>query len=803
VGGKAILAKLVLELQLKRHAIIHAEFLNRLHMSFTEAVTQLTEAPGSLIYHITLAMSLGVLFSIARVFRKNSSDPEATRWVFASGSLLVLRLLILAVDGMAWIDVFSSNTLLPTFDRFASLAGLLVFTWVYELPIPKLSKFVLFFGSLINLIVIFLVPNFLPVQGEAVPFNHTMVDALWSFLSLILVVAATITLLTLRPKGWNQAIWSFAILTLGMLLHISQGPPTASAAGYVHFVEIAAYPLFTIGAIRALAGRQMGGFVGVRGSADALPSFEQIAFLEVAADLATSPLTDDETQFERQVVEIIARGLKIDLSILLRANRQAGRIEIVTGFDLPEERPLPISAFDANLFPDLSKALHGGNYHQVVPQARKSELYAFDSIVGRKLKETLHLFPLRSGREVIGGLLATDPKSYPLTSPINQARMREVVSILAQRINSWRVKAPYEDGLLGAALQDDAHFRIQQVEEEKIQLEEALLAIQQKVNAAELIDGGPSSAIEQANEQEIQRLEAEVVRLSSALVYKEDPLKDDQVEQLISERKVALEELAAVRNAVALMEQMEEKRQAEEKTPEASPDAQALLTIAQELRHPMSAIQIYTELLLNEAVGILGTLQENFLERIKSAAENVGQLLNDLTRINPAEISGLQIEHKNVNLSDCLDAAISMTSAHMKERDIVLRIDFPDEHPTLLADEDSIIQILYHLLAQAISSSPQGEQIELLSGEKDAEDQSFLTISIRDAGEKITPEILKEVIQIEDQTEVLLPAKTDHGLLIVKNLVSMLGGRIWVEYKKDSGNLFTVLLPIVNERVPA
>jgi hypothetical protein len=232
-------------------------------MSFTEAVTHLTEAPGSLIYHITLAMTLGVLFSIARVFRKNSSDPEATRWVFAGGSLLALRLIILAVDGLEWIDLYSSSTLLPTFDRFTSLAGILVFAWVYDLPLPRISKYVLFFGSLFNLIVVFLLPNFISNQTDTVPFNHTMVDALWSFSSLILVIGATITLLTTRPRGWNQAIWSFAILTLGVLLHISQGPPSASTAGYLHFAEIVAYPLFTIGAIRSLTGRQMGKFVGV------------------------------------------------------------------------------------------------------------------------------------------------------------------------------------------------------------------------------------------------------------------------------------------------------------------------------------------------------------------------------------------------------------------------------------------------------------------------------------------------------------------------------------------------------------
>ncbi len=152
------------------------------------------------------------------------------------------------VDGLAWTELFTSDTLLPAFDRFASLSGLLVFAWVFELPVPRISKILLVIGSLFNLIVIFLVPNFIPGQGDPVPFNHTMIDAIWSLTSLFVVIVATVSLLTLRPKGWDQALGSFSILTLGVLLHISQGPTTASTAGFIHFAEVVAYPLFTIGA---------------------------------------------------------------------------------------------------------------------------------------------------------------------------------------------------------------------------------------------------------------------------------------------------------------------------------------------------------------------------------------------------------------------------------------------------------------------------------------------------------------------------------------------------------------------------
>jgi signal transduction histidine kinase len=772
-------------------------------MSLSEAFTQLAETPGSMVYHLTLAMSLIVLISIAQIIRKNTSHPEATRWVFAGVSLLVLRLLVLLVDGLRWKEVFTSGTLLPSFDRFASLTGILVFAWVLELPIPKYSKYLLFGGSVFNLLVIFLLPNLLLSVEDTVPFNHSMIDAIWSFASLLLVIGATVTLVTLRPSGWATAIWSYAILTLGVLLHISQGPASASTAGYVHVAEIAAYPVFTIGAIYSLTDGETGRFISGKRSLDTLPSFEEIAFLEVAADLATTPISDDESQFERQVVEIIARGLKLDLSIMLMSNRSAGKVEVITGYDMSRGRPIPISSFDMAMFPELTKALQSGSYFQLLPEARKSELLAMDSVVGRKVGEPLHFFPMRSGREPSTGFLTSSPPGYPLNSPINQARMKEVVSILSKRLSTWQTEVIRQDGLLEVGLQDDAQFHLRQLEAENAQLEQALLALQQKVNKAELLGRGQDHSPQKANIEEIQRLEAEVVRLTSALVFKDDPVKDERMEQLISERQLALEELAAVRNSMAMMEQMAEREVIETRPREVGVDPRAFNKIAQELRRPMSAIQIYTDLLLNETVGILGTMQEKFLQRIKRATDRVGLLLQDLARIGPSEIAGLHIKQERVNLADCLDTAISMASERIKEKGMVLRIDIPEEHPAFIADTDTLIQILYHLLIQAISTSPNGGQIELITGEKSGEEQRFFTFSLRDSGERLPPDVVKELVQIADQSENMLPGKTDDDLLTVKNLVSMLGGRIWVERKNDTGNLVTVLFPLLEEPQPA
>ena len=52
-----------------------------------------------------------------------------------------------------------------------------------------------------------------------------------------------------------------------------------------------------------------------------------------------------------------------------------------------------------------------------------------------------------------------------------------------------------------------------------------------------------------------------------------------------------------------------------------SEQAEVMASIAQELRQPMSSVVGYTDLLLGESVGILGSLQRKFVERIKASTE--------------------------------------------------------------------------------------------------------------------------------------------------------------------------------------
>ena len=85
-------------------------------------------------------------------------------------------------------------------------------------------------------------------------------------------------------------------------------------------------------------------------------------------------------------------------------------------------------------------------------------------------------------------------------------------------------------------------------------------------------------------------------------------------------------------------------------------------------------------------------------------------------------------------------------------------------------------------------------------------DQKIKAIEKQLPAHSVKPPIMTQLFELEDAGEQIQSGDGDdpfQGLITVKKLVTMLGGRIWVEHKKGLGNTFIVLLPIIEERIPA
>ncbi|MBN1312843.1 MAG: GAF domain-containing protein [Anaerolineae bacterium] len=310
---------------------------------------------------------------------------------------------------------------------------------------------------------------------------------------------------------------------------------------------------------------------------------------------------------------------------------------------------------------------------------------------------------------------------------------------------------------------------------------------------AALQAGVPSEEGDQAAEAQVAALEAELAEKSAAIEVLETQLKN--ATQAISAFE---QQLSATHEAVD---------QAISGAGQGNGHNEVIASIAQELRTPMSSIMGYTELLLRESVGILGSLQRKFLQRVKANTERMGVLLDDLIRITSLDTGQMQLEPEKVDVIYTVEETVMNVASQYRGKGLTLRMALAEGLPPLTADRDALLQVLGHLLSNAALASPVEGEVQLLitmrqdtllaSDDTEVETQC-LYIAVEDSGTGIDPEDFDRVFMRKYRADnPLIEGLGDTGvsLSLAKTLIDEHNGRIWLDSQQTTGTIFHVLLP--------
>ncbi len=227
---------------------------------------------------------------------------------------------------------------------------------------------------------------------------------------------------------------------------------------------------------------------------------------------------------------------------------------------------------------------------------------------------------------------------------------------------------------------------------------------------------------------------------------------------------------------------------------------EAIVSLASELRTPMTAITGYTDLLLGEHAGILTDMQQQFLERVKANVEQLSHLVSDLNHVASPDARPVGLSPQPLDLVPVIEEAIMGLAASFRERRLVVQLDLSDELARVHVDRDSFYQIMLRLISNAVTCSKEGEQV-VISAREEAfgEDGRHLRISVTDTGGGISPEDYPRVFRRLTRANQPLVAgmgETGVGMAVAKALVEANGGRIWVESTPGVGSTFSFLLPV-------
>jgi PAS domain S-box-containing protein len=216
-----------------------------------------------------------------------------------------------------------------------------------------------------------------------------------------------------------------------------------------------------------------------------------------------------------------------------------------------------------------------------------------------------------------------------------------------------------------------------------------------------------------------------------------------------------------------------------------------LASVAHELRTPLHAILVASELVHDPPSGSLGEEQVRTLGRtIESSGRHMVSLIDDLVDLSRIEAGHLEIRPTEILLGSML-AEVASNLAHAADaREIV--IELPDgPGPTLFADPVRLRQILSNLLANALKFTGTGGRVWV-----DVHSRRDTTlISVHDSGIGIAPEDMERAFQPFEQVSRTSTPGAGLGLAISRSLAELHGGTLTATSEPGVGSVFTLALP--------
>jgi signal transduction histidine kinase len=765
-------------------------------MILSQAAAILATPPGSLAYHLILAVTLALFYAVSHAQYGQTSLPRAGRWALAAGWLLALRLFFMSASALNWLLLVEGSEVLPPLGHFVDLAGLLLFAWAFLVPQSNQTSDRLLLAAVVLNVVALGAGLVGPRLGaDDIGLTTPVLDQAWHGLALLTSAAVLLLLALRRPPQWGISMAGFLGLAGGYLGQLVLAPSFDPLAGYVRLANLVVYPLLAIGGARAMISTQAKELAERKPPVDTSRlAYTQTAEAHIAVSLASLSSAEDAASLARRAAHAVAETMRAEYCLLISIPDAKGDFSVATGYDLIREQHLAGAPLDEKRSPILASALEQSEVLVLSSRSRSPDVYTLQSLLGLDTTGPAMLVPIANEREVHGGLLLLSPFARRSWSEEQRAMAKEIGRHLADRFSQLKTRAPASGEAYDALL--EAQERIRRLERDNMRLFEAMHE-EGRLDTGSLED--PSVGIYEVQEAEetIAILEAEIERLKSDRDRPPELPTSEELEQLKDELQVALEEVVDARTRIQQLER--ELDEGEGGPALRGSELEAIAGIAQELRQPMSSVLGYTDLLLGESVGLLGAMQRKFLERVKGAVDRMGRLLNSLVQVTALEAGGFELMPAPVDLVKCVEGAVEEIGSDLRQRQLALRMDFPDEVPAVMGDEEAVSQILLHLLKNAISATPEASEISVSASVERTGEEDFLLLAVRDSGEGIRPEDLGRVFQRMRHPERLsIPGLGDAGigLSLVKGLSEALNGRVWVESEVGVGSTFTVLLPL-------
>ena len=261
----------------------------------------------------------------------------------------------------------------------------------------------------------------------------------------------------------------------------------------------------------------------------------------------------------------------------------------------------------------------------------------------------------------------------------------------------------------------------------------------------------------------------------------------ERIAKLDAELQHAQEELGALRGQAQAAE---------------ASKSRFLTNLSHGIRTPMNAIVGMTDLALG---GRLSADQRKQLEAVQASAKALLVLMDDLFDLARLEVGKLELEPVELDLRAVVTTALQPFVARAAQKDLVFNWSFSSDVPVaLIGDPARLRQVLMNVVGNAVQFTEKGRiEVHTAIIPEQAGHVGVL-FTVKDTGIGIAQDRLQTLLESPSRREEAGEGHAGLGLTITRELVRMMGGRIWAESREGTGSTFhlTVRMQCAQEAKP-